>query len=53
MWDAVYVVIAVLFFAVMLWYVAGCERLRGTADSRTDVDPATGQRRNGGNRDER
>ena len=51
MWDVPYVLITLVFFAAMLWYVSGCERLGGTsASNRADETPAA---RRGGTRDER
>ena len=31
MWDIAYVLITLLFFAAMLWYVQGCQRLTGSS----------------------
>lgn len=49
MWDLIYLMIALAFFAAMLWYVRACERLGGESSRRPDADgqPAGGWR-NGG-----
>jgi len=45
MWDIAYVLITLLFFAAMLWYVSGCERLGANASRRSQDDqPASGWR---------
>jgi hypothetical protein len=46
MWDLIYLLITVLFFAAMLWYVAGCERLGGRAPQKgnSDDQPSGGWR---------
>jgi hypothetical protein len=38
MWDALYVILTVVFFALMLWYVVACARLgRGHGGEAKDV----------------
>jgi hypothetical protein len=51
MWDVAYVLITLLFFAAMLWYVAGCERLGGSkeSDQTEDRTPSNSRRNGGGN----
>jgi hypothetical protein len=49
MWDVVYVLITFLFFAAMLWYVAGCERLGGSkGPDQSENRAPSNVRRNGG-----
>lgn len=54
MWDAAYLLITLVFFAAMLWYVRGCDRLGGGSGGWKNLDdnPAGGWR-SGGRRDER
>jgi hypothetical protein len=49
MWDIAYTMIALVFFAAMLWYVRACERLGGEATTRHNADdqPAGGWRTGG------
>lgn len=49
MWDAAYLLITLLFFAAMVWYVRGCERLGagGAERGARDADKVA-VRRNGG-----
>lgn len=51
MWDVVYVLITLLFFAAMLWYVAGCQRLGGSSESEqpNGRTPPNDRRNGGGN----
>ena len=53
MWDAVYVVITILFFAAMLWYVAGCKSLGASTDADAAEEgrgPSNGRRNGHGDR---
>lgn len=53
MWDALYVLITILFFAAMLWYVLGCHRLGSTDRSSESAEgsrtPSSNRRVGGGN----
>lgn len=46
MWDVIYLAITVVFFAAMLWYVGGCQRLgdRTQVQHNLDDQPAGGWR---------
>ena len=52
MWDVLYVLITLVFFAAMLWYVSGCERLGGRS-ARNRSDETAPEAWRGGARDER
>ena len=45
MWDVAYVLITLLFFAAMLWYVSGCERLGGASSKDAEADTSRGPKR--------
>jgi hypothetical protein len=47
MWDIVYVLITLLFFAAMLWYVVDCKWLGGSAekDGNPEERSSAGSRR--------
>jgi hypothetical protein len=47
MWDALYVLITLAFFAAMLWYVAGCKWLGGRAEGDDEVEQSTSNSRRG------
>lgn len=47
MWDVAYVLITMFFFAAMLWYVGGCERLGTHTSTESRDDQPVGGWRNG------